>query len=225
MRFSLPTAYVTPVLCFMDKPLLQRRQLFYLGLGIAGASAAAIALPRLKTASTATPSAPSAVAIPDSPTSADADETAIAQSATALPEFRGISAWLNSDPLTIAGLKGSVVLVQFWTFSCINCQRTLPYVTQWHRDYAAQGLTVIGVHTPEFAFERDVDNITEALQKHQITYPVPVDNAFETWRAYQNRYWPHLYLADRQGVLRYDHIGEGAYRETEQMIQRLLAAA
>lgn len=95
-------------------------------------------------------------------------------------------------------------------------------MTQWHRQYAAQGLKVIGVHTPEFAFERDRATIEAALQRHQITYPVPVDNDFETCKAYENGYWPHLFLADRQGVLRYDHIGEGAYEETEQMIGRLL---
>jgi len=96
-------------------------------------------------------------------------------------------------------------------------------MTQWHGQYAAQRLKVIGVHTPEFAFERDRANIEEALQRHQITYPVPVDNDFKTWNAYENGYWPHLSLTDRQGVMRYDHIGEGAYEETEQMIEQLLA--
>lgn len=140
-----------------------------------------------------------------------------------MDEFQGISEWLNSNPLTIAELKGNVSLIQFWTFSCINCQRTLPHMTQWHGQYAAQGLKVIGVHTPEFTFERDRANIEEALQRHQITYPVPVDNDFKTWNVYENGYWPHLFLADRQGVMRYDHIGEGAYEETEQMIEQLLA--
>lgn len=202
----------------MNRPLFHRRHLFYLGLGIVGVSAATIALPRSKATSSFSASGGDLI----NSSTADAE---VKQSATTLPEFRGIHAWLNSEPLTIAGLKGNVILVQFWTFSCINCQRTLPYITEWHQDYADQGLRVIGVHTPEFAFEREVDNINEALQKYQITYSVPVDNEFATWTAYQNRYWPHLYLADRQGNLRYDHIGEGAYRETEQMIQRLLAEA
>jgi thiol-disulfide isomerase/thioredoxin len=140
-----------------------------------------------------------------------------------LPEFQGISHWLNSPPLAIADLKGKVVLVQFWTFSCINCQRTLPYITRWHRQYAAQGLTVIGVHTPEFAFEREVNAVKKALQQHQIAYAVALDNAYKTWSAYSNNYWPHLFLADRQGILRYDHIGEGAYDTTERTIRQLLA--
>ena len=139
-----------------------------------------------------------------------------------LPEFQGISQWLNSNPLTIQDLTGNVVLIQFWTFSCINCQRTLPYVTKWHEQYATKGLKIIGVHTPEFAFERDPNNIKEAMQKHGILYPVPIDNEFKTWKAYKNEYWPHLYLADRQGNLQYDHIGEGAYAKTEQTIQKLL---
>jgi thiol-disulfide isomerase/thioredoxin len=139
-----------------------------------------------------------------------------------LPEFKGISQWLNSSPLTIQELKGNVVLIQFWTFSCINCQRTLPYVTKWHDRYAAKGLKIIGVHSPEFAFERDANNIKDAMQKHGILYPVPIDNEFKTWKAYGNEYWPHLYLADRQGNVVYDHIGEGAYDRTEQTIKQLL---
>lgn len=145
-----------------------------------------------------------------------------APSGKSLPEFQGISQWLNSAPLAIADLKDKVVLVQFWTFACINCQRTLPYITQWHRQYAAQGLQIIGIHTPEFAFERDIGNIQRAIQQHQITYPVPIDNEFKTWNAYDNEYWPHLFLADRQGLLRYDHIGEGAYDQTEQTIRQLI---
>lgn len=198
----------------MDKTLLRRRQvLFYLGLGALGATTAAIALPSLRKSLAQVP----ASTTPSGPKSAAAGQL--------LPEFQGISEWLNSAPLTIAGLKGNVILVQFWTFSCINCQRTLPYMTEWHRQYAAQGLKIIGVHTPEFAFERERGNIEQALQQHQITYPVPIDNDFKTWKAYENGYWPHLFLADRQGMLRYDHIGEGAYEKTEQMIGQLLAEA
>ena len=167
------------------------------------------------------PSAP--VSLGTAPTAPIAPTTAPLPAQMQLPEFQGISQWLNSDPLTVADLKGSVVLIQFWTFACINCQRTLPYITRWHQQYAAQGLKVIGIHTPEFAFEREVGNIEAALADHQIKYPVPIDNEFATWRAYSNRFWPHLFLADRAGLIRYDHIGEGAYDQTEQTIRQLLA--
>jgi thiol-disulfide isomerase/thioredoxin len=198
----------------------RRRMLWYLGLGVAGTGAAVfhrsadVELPDslLKPVTAARDTAKDGV-----------DGGAIAPPANmSLPEFQGISQWLNSEPLTVESLKGSVVLVQFWTFACINCQRTLPYVTKWHRKYAAQGLKVIGVHTPEFAFEREVSSIEAALAEHQITYPVPLDNDFTTWRAYSNRFWPHLFLADREGIVQYDHIGEGAYDESEQNIVRLL---
>ena len=149
-------------------------------------------------------------------------EAAMASGGDTLPEFQGINQWLNSAPLKIANLKGNVVLVKFWTLACINCQRTLPSVVQWHQKYANKGLKVIGIHTPEFPFERDVNNVKKAIKKHQITYPVPLDNEFKTWEAYNNQYWPHLFLADHQGIRRYDHIGEGGYDETEQMIRKLL---
>ena len=199
----------------MNKHLLQRRHLlWYLGLGVVGAGAATVLhrgtdveLASSGGASKNTP-APAAPA-PSPPT-------------VPLPEFQGISQWLNSDPLTIADLKGSVVLIQFWTFACINCQRTLPYVTKWHEQYAAQGLKVVGIHAPEFAFEREVGNIEAAIAEHGITYPVPLDNDFATWKAYNNRFWPHLFLADREGVIQYDHVGEGAYDETEKTIRQLL---
>ncbi len=188
---------------------LNRRQLlFYLGLGIASASSAkALGMNQSGSRSQAQPQTQS---------------QNIALSGQQLPEFQGISHWFNSDPLTTAQLKGKVVLIQFWTLGCINCKRTLPYIVQWHQKYEAKGLKVIGIHTPEFAFERDLNNIQKALKEHQITYPVPVDNGFKTWQAYSNEYWPHLFLADRQGVLRYDHIGEGAYDTTEQKIRQLL---
>lgn len=198
----------------MNKTLLNRRKmLLYLGLGVTGAGAATVYGLRPKEAISANRlSAPSA----------SIDSVLAASPQKTLPEFQGISEWLNASPLTIASLKGQVVLVQFWTFSCINCQRTLPYIVRWHRQYAAKGLKVIGVHTPEFGFERDANNVQRALQKNQITYPVPLDNAFKTWNAYSNQYWPNLYLADRQGILRYSHSGEGAYDTTEQTIRRLL---
>ena len=199
----------------MDK-LRQRRQLlFYLGLGVLGAgSASALGLGTRKTN-------PNAKLLPTT-AATQPQPSILAANGKKLPEFQGIQQWLNSDPLTIADLKGNAVLIQFWTFACINCQRTLPYITQWHRKYASQGLKVIGIHTPEFAFERDPNNIKRALQQHQITYPVPIDNDYKTWKAYSNEYWPHLFLADRRGLMRYDHVGEGAYDETEQTIQKLL---
>ena len=199
----------------MNKHLLQRRHLlWYLGLGILGAGAATV-LHRGKDFKLASPVNVSS----DTP---DADSAISASAKMTLPEFQGISQWLNSDSLTVADLKGSVVLIQFWTFACINCQRTLPYITRWHGQYAAQGLKVVGIHTPEFAFEREVGNIEAALAEHKITYPVPLDNDFTTWRAYRNRFWPHLFLADREGVIQYDHIGEGAYDETEKTIRHML---
>jgi thiol-disulfide isomerase/thioredoxin len=192
----------------MNHPIWKRRQILTrLGLGIIG-TGVAIAYGTSK--NTPAPSLSSAEA---------ATQTKDAQS---LPEFQGIQQWLNSNPLSVADLRGSVTLIQFWTFACINCQRTLPYVVDWHGKYAAKGLRVIGIHTPEFPFERDINNIKSALKKHNITYPVPVDNQFQTWKAYSNEYWPHLFLADRQGIIRYDHIGEGAYDTTEQTIQQLL---
>ncbi len=139
-----------------------------------------------------------------------------------LPEFQGIEQWINSPGLSVRDLQGSVVLIQIWTFACINCQRTLPYIVSWHQKYASQGLKVVGVHTPEFGYERDIGNVKKAVKQHGITYPVAIDNRFQTWKAYNNEYWPHLFLADRQGVIRYDHIGEGAYDLTEQTIQKLL---
>lgn len=198
----------------MDKMLLHRRKLLlYLGLSATGAGVATALGLRAKEVDSANLL---------KPLSSLADAAIAALPQKTLPEFQGISEWLNGSPLTISSLKGQVVLVQFWTFSCINCQRTLPYIVQWHQKYAAQGLKVIGVHTPEFGYERDANNVKQALRKNQITYPVPLDNAYKTWNAYSNQYWPNLYLADRQGILRYSHSGEGAYDTTEQTIRRLL---
>lgn len=200
----------------MDKVSRQRRQvLFYLGLGVVGAGVTtALGIGTQGKNSTAT-------TLP-TPVATKPETTTLAAAGKPLPDFQGIQQWLNSDPLTIADLKGNVVLIQFWTFACINCQRTLPYIVKWNSKYAAQGLRVVGIHTPEFAFEREPNNIKRALEQHQITYPVPVDNEYKTWKAYNNEYWPHLFLADRRGFMRYDHIGEGAYDTTEQTIQQLL---
>jgi thiol-disulfide isomerase/thioredoxin len=207
----------------MEKLSQRRRQLLlYLGLGVAGAGAAtALGAVSKRVSSGASITTPDPIPAKNTNVEAASNDSTLAAS-RGLPEFQGIRQWLNSAPLTTGDLKGSVVLVQFWTFACINCQRTLPYIVQWHQQYAAKGLKVIGIHTPEFAFERDLHNVKQALQKHRITYPVPIDNEFKTWQAYSNEYWPHLFLADRQGLVRYDHIGEGAYDTTEQTIRKLL---
>jgi len=144
------------------------------------------------------------------------------------PQFAGISAWLQTPgdhPLTVAGLKGRVVLVDFWTYSCINCQRSLPHVEAWNAAYAADGLTVVGVHTPEFAFEHDVGNITRAAAQLGVHYPIAVDNGYATWNNYQNNYWPAEYLIDATGTVRHVDDGEGQYAETETFIRQLLTAA
>ncbi|MEO8641307.1 cytochrome c biogenesis protein DipZ [Pseudomonas sp.] len=142
-----------------------------------------------------------------------------------LPPLDGAVQWLNSPPLTVQALKGKVVLVDFWTYSCINCLRTLPYVKAWAEKYRDQGLVVIGVHAPEFAFERDIGNVTKAMKDLGINYPVAIDNDFKVWRAFNNEYWPAHYFADAQGRIRYHHFGEGEYAESERVIQQLLREA
>ncbi|MBP0598034.1 cytochrome c biogenesis protein DipZ [Herbaspirillum sp. LeCh32-8] len=139
-----------------------------------------------------------------------------------LPALDGAVEWLNSAPLTVEQLRGKVVLVDFWTYSCINCIRTLPYVRAWAEKYKDQGLVVIGVHTPEFAFEKKVDNVKKALGEFKLGFPVAVDSNFRIWRAFNNSYWPAIYLADAQGKLRYHHFGEGRYEASEKAIQELL---
>lgn len=141
------------------------------------------------------------------------------------PEFIGISNWLNSEPLTMSELKGKVVLIDFWTYTCINCIRTLPHVTSWYNKYKDQGFVVVGVHTPEFEFEKDTGNVQNAIKQYKIFYPVAQDNDYATWNAYSNQYWPAKYLIDKNGVVRYVHFGEGKYEETERAIQALLKEA
>jgi len=131
--------------------------------------------------------------------------------------------WLNSPPLSARDLQGRVVLVEFWTFACWNCRNVEPYIKAWHETYQAQGLTVIGVHSPELAFERDTRALGRYVREHRIDYPVVVDNGFDNWHAWHNRAWPTLWLVDKKGVIRYQRIGEGGYAETESMIRRLLA--
>jgi thiol-disulfide isomerase/thioredoxin len=157
-----------------------------------------------------------------------AQDSAVLADCGSAPELTGIVSWLNTPgdtALSLAGLRaqGRVVLVDFWTYSCINCQRTLPYITAWDAAYRDQGLTVIGVHSPEFAFERDVANVSERAQDFGVEYPIALDNDFRTWRAYDQRYWPAHYLIDRTGTVRQVHYGEGAYAETESLIRELLA--
>ena len=142
-----------------------------------------------------------------------------------LPALDGAVQWPNSPPLTAQALKGKVVLVDFWTYSCINCLRTLPYVKAWAEKYRDQGLVVIGVHAPEFAFERNVGNVTKAMKDLGINYPVAIDNDYKIWRAFNNEYWPAHYFADAQGRIRYHHFGEGDYAESERVIQQLLREA
>jgi cytochrome c biogenesis protein CcdA/thiol-disulfide isomerase/thioredoxin len=141
------------------------------------------------------------------------------------PSLAGATEWLNSPPLTAEALKGKVVLIDFWTYSCINCLRAIPYVRAWAEKYKDHGLVVIGVHTPEFAFERKVDNVRAAVADLHIGYPVAIDNEYKIWRAFDNEYWPAHYFIDAKGRMRYHHFGEGEYAESEHVIQRLLAEA
>ena len=138
------------------------------------------------------------------------------------PEFTGLNSWINSDPLTLEQLRGKVVLVDFWTYTCINCIRTFPYLKEWQEKYADVGLVIVGVHSPEFEFEKVRENVVKSAQESGLVYPIAQDNDFRTWRAYSNRFWPAKYLVDHQGTVRYTHFGEGAYLETEQVIRALL---
>ena len=142
-----------------------------------------------------------------------------------LASFDGATGWLNSPPLTAAGLRGKVVLVDFWTYTCINWLRQLPYVRAWAEKYSAQGLVVIGVHTPEFPFEHDPGNVRWAVQDMRVSYPVAIDSNYAVWGAFDNYYWPALYFADAQGQIRHHHFGEGEYQRSEMVIQQLLADA
>ena len=142
-----------------------------------------------------------------------------------LASFDGADDWLNSPPLSPAGLRGKVVLVNFWTYTCINWLRQLPYVRAWAEKYADQGLAVIGVHTPEFGFEHNPDNVRRAVTDMRIGYPVAIDSDYAVWRAFDNYYWPALYFADTRGRIRHHHFGEGEYAQSEMVIQQLLAEA
>jgi thiol-disulfide isomerase/thioredoxin len=144
---------------------------------------------------------------------------------TRLPGFDGATGWLNSAPLTRDGLRGKVVLVDLWTYTCINWLRTLGYVRAWHEKYKDKGLVVVGVHTPEFPFERDADNVRWAVAYQRVEYPIALDPEYAVWRAFSNNYWPAVYIADAEGKIRHMHFGEGGYEECEMVIQMLLREA
>jgi thiol-disulfide isomerase/thioredoxin len=145
------------------------------------------------------------------------------KSGTPAPELAGIAGFINTDGITLPELVGKkVVLVDIWTYSCINCQRTLPYLTAWHQKYKGKGLEIVGVHSPEFAFEKEYGNVKRAVEKFGIKYPVVLDNDHATWNAFNNRYWPAKYLIDIDGYIAWQHFGEGAYEEAERKIQELL---
>ena len=142
-----------------------------------------------------------------------------------MPSLDGATGWLNTAPLTTEGLRGRVVVVDFWTYTCINWLRTAPFVRAWHEAYANAGAVVLGVHTPEFSFEADIDNVRRAVEDLDVSYPVAVDSDYVIWTAFTNMYWPALYVVDAEGSIRFTHFGEGAYEESEQVIRQLLTEA
>jgi thiol-disulfide isomerase/thioredoxin len=142
---------------------------------------------------------------------------------TQAPELQGIAAWLNSPPLTLAGLRGKVVWIDFWTYSCVNCVRTFPFLRAMYARYHSFGLEIVGVHSPEFDFEKVVPNVRAAVARHRLPYPVALDSDMRTWRAYQNQYWPRVFLIDARGRIRFDHIGEGGDEELQEQVRGLLA--
>jgi len=146
----------------------------------------------------------------------------LAAASSAAPNFVGISKWFNTAPLTIADLRGKVVLVDFWTYGCYNCVNTLPHVTKLYETYKDKGLVVVGIHTPEFPFERSPGNVQAALKRHGINYPVGQDNDSATWDAWRNQYWPAQYIVDQSGNVVFSHAGEGQYDEIERTVRRLL---
>ena len=173
---------------------------------------------------TTVPSKPAATAEPQASAHASIVTPTTGDEMT-VPEIQGIASWINSEPITFEEQRGKVVLVDFWTYTCVNCIRTLPFLKAWHEKYADKGLVIVGVHTPEFDFEKDRDNVIEATEGFGLKWPIAQDNDFKTWRAFDNRYWPAKYLVDKDGYIRYTHFGEGAYEETELWIRGLLEEA
>ena len=185
------------------------------------AEAAAVAAP------TAMPAAPTATAttVPEPTAVVPESHAKLLPPTTPAPEFRNVTSWINTEPFTLADQRGKVVLIDFWTYTCINCIRTMPYLKSWHAKYADSGLIIVGVHAPEFEFEKDRQNVIDSMEKFGLEYAVIQDNDFGTWRNYDNRYWPAKYLIDKDGFIRYSHFGEGAYQETEDLIRVLLEDA
>lgn len=171
-----------------------------------------------------TPPTPTATPPPPTPTPIPAEILRTGDEPLA-PELRNTGAWINSEPFTLESRRGEVVLLDFWTYTCINCQRTLPYMKSWHEKYNDAGLVVLGVHTPEFEFEELLENVQNAVDEFDLLYPIVQDNDYGTWRAFSNRYWPAKYLIDKDGYIRYTHFGEGRYEQTEQWIRALLEEA
>ena len=170
---------------------------------------------------TAAPATPQPTAAPSEPvTPCEGDRGG--EVGNCAPEFQGTQEWINSEPLTMESLRGKVVLIDFWTYSCINCIRTIPFLQTWHERYADEGLVIVGVHTPEFEFERVYDNVVEATIDMGVAWPVVQDNEYQVWSEYSNRFWPAKYLIDKNGVIQFRHFGEGKYAETEEEIRRLL---
>ncbi len=139
------------------------------------------------------------------------------------PEFSNVTGYINTNPIKLSDLKGKVVLIHFWTYTCINCIHTIPSLNDWYQKYADKGFMIASIHRPEFEFEKNIDSVKEAVKGFGIKYPVIQDNNYVTWNAYENSYWPRDYLVDNEGFIRYDHVGEGGYAETENMIRTLLA--
>ena len=167
---------------------------------------------------TATPRPTAAPAMPVAP----CEGTRGGQIGNCAPELQGTQQWVNSEPFTMQDLRGKVVLIDFWTYSCINCIRTIPFLQTWHERYADEGLVILGVHTPEFEFEKVYDNVVQSTKDLGVAWPVVQDNNYRVWRSYSNRFWPAKYLIDKDGVIQFRHFGEGKYAETEQEIRRLL---
>ena len=181
--------------------------------------AAAITSPTAAPRPTATPAPQPTVSV------AESHAAKLLPPTTPAPGFRDVTSWINTEPFTLEDMRGKVVLIDFWTYTCVNCIRTLPYIKSWHSKYADSGLVIVGVHAPEFEFEKDRQNVIDAMEEFGLEYAVFQDNDFGTWRNYNNRYWPAKYLIDKDGFVRYTHFGEGKYQETEDLIRVLLEDA